>query len=240
MADSVSTAALRARVLGKARTGSVTVRDFDQGVVETLGAKVIGDTYFITELSEFDPPPGMPGIPVLFAHPEEVFQAYKQPAIEVRRDDISPALNRWHPGTLHYRTPGLGATKATATFSDGTTKTGYDRMEELQQTCPYDLLYTINIHARSRQFMSSANKILAYVMRIYQPYCAVYVKDSIGDLRSYSATTESIQPIDEAADVAERVIGFALSLRIEGELDINDPKTFGTVTRLPTIRSSKL
>jgi len=230
MADDVGTDALRARVEGRARTGIVTIRDFDQGVVETLGAKVIGDRYFITELSDLDPAPGQPGVPVVFSHPEEVLQTHRLPVIEVRRDDINAAMHRWHPGMGTYRVPGFGTRPAGSPYA-GDTRMGWDHYEEAQQACPYDILYTINIQARQRAYMAAANKVLAYVLRIYQPYSAVGVIDSVGDRRSYEAYLEGIAPLDNVPEVAERMIGFALSLRVEAELDINEPTLHKSVTK---------
>jgi len=229
MADDVGTAALRARTEGSARTGVVTVRDFDQGVVETLGAVVVDGRYFILGLSDLDPPPGEPGVPVVFSHPEEVLQTHRVPVIEVRRDDINPAMQRWHPGMGTYRAPSLGAMQVGSPFA-GDTRTAWNHYEQAQQATPFDILYTINIQARQRQYMAAANKILAYVLRIYQPYSAVYVKDSAGDRRSYEAFLDAVAPLDNVPEVAERVIGFALSLRVEAELDINEPTTSTTVT----------
>jgi hypothetical protein len=228
MADDVGTAALRARAEGRARTGIVTIRDFDQGVVETLGAKVIDGRYFITELSDVDPAPGQPGIPVVFSHPEDVLQTHRIPVIEVRRDDITAALNRWHPGMTTYRAPTLGAHSAVSPYD---ASQGWDSYEEAQQAAPYDILYTLNIQARQRTHMAAANKILAYVMKIYQPYSGVNVYDSVGDLRSYEAFLEGIAPLDSVPEVTERMIGFALSLRVEAELDINDPTIHRAVTK---------
>ena len=240
MPDDVHSTALRERQSGKARTGAVTLRDFDQGVVETLGAKVIEDRYIITGVPNVDAPPGLAGVPVVFAHPEEVFQTHKIPVIEVRRDDVSPAMNRWHPGTIHYRVPAQGAQKVAAAIPGTGMVTGYDSYEEQQQACPFDLLYSINIIAKNRQYMASAQQLLAYVLKIYQPYCGVWVKDSVGDWRSYEAFLESVAPMDEAADVAERVIGFALSLRVEAELDLNEPFKSKAITKLPTLRTKSL
>jgi hypothetical protein len=238
MADDAYMNAQIQRSLGHARNGTVTLRDFDQGVVETMKAVVINDRYFITELKYLDAAPEFPGVPVVFAHPEDVFQTHKIPVIEVRRDDISPALNRWHPGTLHYRVPASSALPRTVQFPDGTTRSGYNQYEERQQAAPFDLMYTINIIAKQRTAMAAAHSILAYVMKIYQPYTSVLVHDSIGDLRSYEAFVESVGPMDEAADVSERVIGFALSLRVEAELDISDPKVQTAVSMLAKVRTS--
>lgn len=229
MTDSVSTAALRARTDGLARTGTVNVRSFDEGVVETLGAEIIGDHYFITELFQHDAPPGYPGIPVVFSHPEDMFQTHRLPVIEVRRDDISPAVNRWHPGAEQYRTPSYGARPIDST------STHFSSVEVQQTAVPFDILYTINIMARMREYMAAANAILLYVLRIYQPYCLVRVKDSVGDYRTYEAFMESVSPLDEVADVANRTIGFALSLRVEAELDLNGPLDHKTVSQPPII-----
>lgn len=231
MADNVGTAALRARTEGRDRTGTVTVRDFDQGVIETLGAVVVGNSYFILGLSDLDPPPGMPGVPVVFSHPEEVLQTHRMPVIEVRRDDINPAMQRWHPGMGTYRTPVTGAIGIGSPYPNDPRR-AWNRYEQAQQSTPFDILYTINIQARQRQYMAAANKILAYVLGIYQPYSAVYIKDSVGDRRSYEAFLEAVAPLDNVPEVAERVIGFALSLRVEAELDINAPTTHTAVTGL--------
>lgn len=235
MADDVATADLRDRVLGKSRQGIVTIRDFDRGVVETLGAQVIDDHYYIVGLAEYDPPPGTPGIPVVFAHPEEVFRTHRTPVIEVRRDDINPAMSRWHPGMTTYQVPSYGANPIRSPLPNDT-RTSWDRQDVMQQSTPFDILYTISIQARQRQFMAAANQLLAYVLNVYQPYGGVYVTDSIGDVRSYEAFLESIAPADNVPEVGERNIGFALSLRVEAELDINPPKTYKTVSKAPSIR----
>lgn len=238
MADDVGTAALRARTEGSAQTGIVTVRDFDQGVVETLGAVVIHDQYFILGLSEYDPPPGEPGVRVVFSHPEEVLQTHRTPVIEVRRDDINPATQRWHPAMETYHAPAVGALNTVSPFA-GDTRRGWNQVEVAQQAVPFDILYTINIQARQRQYMAAANKILAYVLGIYQPYSAVLVYDSVGDRRSYEAFLDAVAPLDNVPGVGERTIGFALSLRVEAELDINPPTKHVTVSSAARITTTR-
>lgn len=257
------TEALRERTEGRARTGFVNLRSFDEGVVETLGATIDEDlqNYFLhlepVETVGFDPPvsspfhrgiveprPGLPGIPVTFALPEDVFEKYSIPVILVRREGLDPAMQRWHPGALQYRAPGRGAHPAQ--YQHGPTsevKEGFDRAEQVDQAAPFDLLYTINVVARNRGapgILNQANRLLDHVLRIYPPYCRVLVKDSVGDLRSYEAFMEGTSPLDEVADVADRVIGFAVSLRIEGELDLTDPVVRKTVTRAMSLRKEGL
>ncbi len=248
---SVNDDSLREKIAGKRQTGTVTLRDFDQGVVETLGAVVIPNEnqigYFIAyDKIGVEAPPGLPGIPIIFGSPEDSFERYKLPMILVRRDGIDPALNRWHPGALQYRAPAAGALLKTAVISaaSGTTVSAFDRMEELQQAVPYDLTYTIKVVSKYRgggtkKLVSGntahANALLAYVLRIYQPYTAVIVKDSLGDYRSYEGFVDSLSPSDDGFEVGDRVIGFDVTLRVEAELDLNDPKAFDTVLGGPKI-----
>lgn len=223
--------------LGKARTGRVSLRSFDEGVVETLGAKVVDDNYFLT-VEGIDPPPGSPGVPVTWSYPEDVYEKYKIPHILIRRDDISIAMQRWHPGTGQYRVPAPGALPVVIPSLN---LAGFDSYEELQQAVPFDLAYTLQIAARHRGGVSGSrnqcNRILDHVLRVYPPYCRVLLKDSAGGVRSYEAFMEGISPLDEHADVAERFVGFALTLRVEAELDLGEPEVHKAVTRTATVRS---
>lgn len=239
MADSVSNASLRERTDGAKPGGVVSVRSFDEGVVETMNAEIIDSNYWIV-LPGIDPPPGSPGIPVTFAFPEDAFEQFKIPVVVVRRDDISPAMQRWHPGTIHWRAPSVDALKANVNNSDGSLfKSGFDRVEEQQQSVPFDFLYTISILARSRgASRSQVNGVLDHVMRVYQPYCKVRLKDSLGDVRTYEAFNEGVSPLDDIIDIADRVLGFAITLRVEGELDLNDPATRKTVTQFGKLNFS--
>lgn len=254
-------AALRERLEGRARTGFVNLRAFDEGVVETLGAKIDPklSNYFLNleqvETVGFDPgecspfyrgpveyPPGLPGVPVTFSSPEDVYEKLRYPVIVVRRESFDPAMQRWHPGALQYRTAGRGALpvqyQATPT---ALVQDGFDRAEQIDQAAPFDFSYTIDIEARLRGFNSHAARLLDHVIRTYPPYCEVRVRDSIGDIRTYEAFMEGVSPLDQVSDVSDRMIGFSVSLRIEGELDLVDPIVRKTVTsRTTTFRQRRL
>jgi hypothetical protein len=240
------TAALRARVLGADRTGTVGLRDFDQGVVETLGAVPYGDFYLL-DIPGVEGPPGIPvppgmksPVPITFAFPEAVLDRFRIPIVLVKRESIEPALNRWHPGALQYQTSARWA-HPVVVQQGLTTLNGYNANEYLPQAVPYDITYTVSVIGRYRgtkvpgqrsvgipppnPVMSYSNLILNFVMKTYQPYCEVRVKDSIGDLRGYEAFTEGPSHLDEVSEVVERVIGFALTLRVEAELDLNGEDT---------------
>jgi hypothetical protein len=232
---------LNRRINQLERTGTVALRDFDRGVIETLHATVQEGKYYVT-VKDVDGPPGWPGVPVVFAYPEDVMQEYRLPYILVTRDDISPAMERWEPGATQYRTEAYGALPSTVTFSAGHSVSGYDRVEQLQQATPYDISYTIKILARHRGEVGNrdqVNAILFHCQRIYPPYGKVNVIDSVGDLRTYEAFQEGIANLDNIAEVADRKLGFALTLRVEGELDLHDPITIPTVTHPLTLRTGK-
>lgn len=236
--DSQAVLDMRKKVLGISRTGYVTLRDFDCGVVETMGSVVVNENYWLT-VPGIDPPPGVPGIFVTFANPEPEYEKYRIPMVLVRRSDISPAMQRWHPGLGQYRVPAPEALPVTVQLRNGTTVSGYDRYEETQQACPFDISYDIEITARHRGdagVRNQANLILAHLLKVYPPYCRVLLKDSIGDVRSYDAFMESMAVLDEVVDVADRQIGFSMSLRVEGELDVSDPEVTTVVTSPANVR----
>ena len=259
------------RRLGQSPTGIVGLRNFDQAVVESLGAEVhdvdtgkgLHSNYYLgSDLLPVEPAPGLPGIPITFSHPEDVYSRYRQPVIVVRRDDISPAMNRYHPGHKSYRAPAQSANPVTVVINPGTfgeqRLEGWDRYETKTTGIPFDLTYTISIYARHRgkgplpkkgvptgftgaqgSPRNQVNSVLDYVLRRFPPYCQVLLVDSQGDTRRYSAFMEAISHLDEVPEVTERVLGFAVTLRVEAELDLNDPEVSRAATAL-TIRSEVL
>lgn len=233
---------LKRRINQLEATGTVAVRDFDRGVVETLHATVHDDSKYYVQVQGIDGPPGWPGVPVVFSFPEDVMQDFRLPFILIRREDMSPAMERWEPGATQYRAPAAGALPATVTFGPGHTVTGYDRMEQLQQATPIDIMYTIQLLARHRGAVGNRNQVdllLRHALRIYPPYCKVNVIDSIGDLRTYEAFNEGWTSVDNISEVADRKIGFAITLRVEGEYDLHDPITIPTVKHPLTQRTVK-
>ena len=251
--EDAATLALRERLNGRAPTGTVSLRDFDQGVVTTMGATLFYNARGEPRNYYLDIPgvrgrigrEGIPGVPIVFAFPEDVFEKYDFPLIVCRRDDITPAMNRWHPGSLQYRAPAAIGSQAVVNSNPGNPDAvdliGFTHMEQLQQAAPYDITYTISIFAHNRSGgTNQANAILKKILRVYQPYARVHLVDSIGDGRTYEAFQESISHLDDVPEVVDRVIGFAVTLRVEGELDLLDPETKATVTALPTITTQQI
>jgi hypothetical protein len=242
------------RSLGKRPNGTVTLRDFDQGVIETLGARVVEDNknmtgYYLFDVNGLDnrtggvdAPDGFAGIPVVFSYPEDTFQKYKLPMLMVRRDSMDPAMNRWHPFSQQYSSFSTRGRPAAVNLSQpGVTPKwiyGYDKSENMQQAVPFDLSYTIRLISKFRGDTCKANytnALLMHVLRIYQPYCRVLVRDCIGDIRSYEAFQDNISSSEDTSEVSDRIMGFDITLRIEAELDLNVPAVYDTVISLPQV-----
>jgi len=228
---------------GSERTGIVGLVAFDRGVVETLGSIVndIGDTYIIPEIPNVSPPPEYQGVPVYFAFPDETIDHKILPSFVIRRDSISWAMARWHLGNTQYRVPAPNAHQSTVyhPITGQPLKTGFDKYEEKDQAIPTDLLYTIQIRARYRNNLGvEGMQMLDYALRKYQPYTTVYIRDSLGDTRGYDAFNESPNAVDAMTDVANRTTSFNISLRVEAELDLNDPYTVAALTGSVTFKYS--
>ena len=227
----------RERAYGLARQGVVRLRDFHEGVVKTLGAKLLplpekgpNNKHYFLLLDGIDcSDAGLPGIPIFFSYPEDVFEKYKIPLVMIRFDGMDPAMDRWHPGMVTYRVPARGATQVAGNPSR------FNRYEIQQQAPPYDLNYTVVIEARHRGIKggqkNQALLILQHVLSIYQPYTSIDVVDSVGDTRSYYAETSGVTPEDEVFDVADRTIGFSIPLRVTGELDAREAREVAAVTQ---------
>jgi hypothetical protein len=232
------------RQRGHDQQGTVGIRDFDQGLIETMGAFVEDQRYWLT-IPGIDPPPGRPGVLVTFSFPEAEFKSYVLPLVLIRRDDISPAMERWHPGCVTYRTPPADALPVKLP-DDGTinaNKAGHDRREMAYQATPFDITYTISCLAHYRGAPGQRGQVQSvfhHVLRTYGPYSTVLLHDSLGDPREYHTFTESTSVLDEHSEIADRIIGLAVSLRVEAELDLYEPGTFKTVTQPLTINLRQL
>ena len=247
--------ARRARANGEERPGRVNLRHFDQGLVETLGACILpnepppdNQRYWLN-IDGVDPPPGKPGIVVTFSFPEGEFKSMVLPLVLIRRDDISPAMDRWHTRTIAYRTPSKNANpvQLSNTQFPGQTSLaglkGFDEMEIGFQATPYDITYTISIMAHYRGAIGqrgAVQTIFEYVIQNLSPYSWINVVDDIGDPRSYFAFMEATSVLDEHPTVGERIIGFGVTLRVEAELDHTTPQIVKTVTQPLTMNLRKL
>lgn len=244
---------------GQEDNGIVTIEDFDRGVIETLGAQpfLYEGTRTSQKYSYFWPlrtvkaPPGMPGVPILFDSGEDVYEKFKIPYVKVKPAGLTPAMHRYHPMTVQFRAPARTATPMVAGGAQG-----FNRYVERQQAHPFDLSYVLSLITTRRSMPrpkaagagapqvgvvegGSSNMLLTEILRVYPAYCGVNVRDSVGDYRVYTAFMEGVTPIDQVTEVGDREIGYSISLRIEGELDL-DPDTVFPAARALTVRAATL
>jgi len=218
------------------RTGEVFIRNFDRGVVETMGGyidnpssfgidmvKMLGGdkkNYFIDVPDASEDP-----IPVIFGNPEAIKERQIYPSFLVIRGDPAPALNRWHSvGQKEYRIPGPNAV---VEYSAEYGVSGYSEYEETVQNWPYDIPYQIQVYARLE---NEVIPMLKKVLRTYKPYCRIILQDSLEETRTYTAFQQSVNDISELVDIADRVKAYSVELMVEGELTLSDPVVKPSVT----------
>lgn len=207
-----------------ARTGTVFLSDFDEGLVRTMGGELIEITLdgektqaYVIMIDGVTGPDAYGGaVPVIWQNPEDVYQAGALPHVNVSRTAITPAMQRWFPGGYEYRTPAAGAQPVRA----GNGVVGPSMLEFKQWAYPYDISYEVHIRARLR---AQADKMLKQIGKWFWAYGQIYLTDSEGAERGYYAFQESVDSLDEVADIADRMLGWTISLRCEAELDFNDP-----------------
>jgi len=233
------------RMIRHEQVGDVWLRDFDEGITKTLGCIEIGQRYYLP----LDKAPGvepplfteffgdvsqqgkpMPGIPIIYTSPAAGVQRYTLPCLRLRREDPSPALERWMSFHYKYRRPAPGFPEIEVTYRTRKVR-GYAKYEQQEGAYPYDIPYTLTCEGVGKGARAKAHTLLKHCMKKFKPQAKVHhVKDSLGRERSYWTFTEGPSDLSAATDIRDRTIIFALSLRVQGELDLNDPELKQAVT----------
>lgn len=231
------------------RIGDVFLRNFDLGMIKTLGGVLIGSQYYLpldlvpgvlpplfTEFSEDSADTGepMPGIPVIFSNAGDAVERYVIPCIRVRREDPTPALERWLSNQDKYRAPAAGAEEITVQYGSRE-KTGYSKYEMQPAGWPYDIPYTVTVEANGERARTNAQIMLRHAMGIFGPYGVVTVYDDAGEERKYNVFGEGPSDLSAVADIRDRTVIYALSLRISAELDVLPKADHQAVTSPPTV-----
>lgn len=200
------------------RTGHVDFLDYDQGVVEGLGAELDleKNQYWLPIEGIFvrpegsDAPTEITKALVRMKQAEPTRDEWNLPSILVIRDDATPVSAReWSP-TESYRLPAPGSTRVVVGGS-----IGWTAYEVKPRENPYDFTYTIECWSRYR---TVAQVLLQIVLARYPLYGKVTVVDGLGVERVYDAFQEGTADLTEINSMVDRVCGFSVSVRIEGEL----------------------
>jgi len=210
------------RIFG-VRTGHVDLLHYDQAIVEGLGAQLdeIKNQYWLSLKSEngrgifirpvgSDAPKEITKALVVYKQSEPSHTEFDIPAILINRDDLSPARDRLVSIAEAYRLPAEGAQQVVI---DG--YVGWTLYETKEQEEPYDFTYTFECWSRYR---TVAQMLLQKVMVKYPLNGRLRVVDSIGNERVYHTFQEGTADLIQVNSFVDRLCGFSLTIRVEGEL----------------------
>jgi hypothetical protein len=206
------------------KTGFVFLRNFDEGIFATLGASPdtsnLLDPCYAVSITF---PDGVKKVPVYFSQPEPIFKKMVFPFITINRDDVALAMHRWMGvGQLEYR----AGVSGTQTVINGVS--GFASYESKPQAFPHDITYTISMWDR---YEAPVQVILQNVLKALYPVGRLLVYDSLKLQRSYEYYWEgSIANLQEIIDPVTRARGYALTIRVEGELDLAQTYSTDAVT----------
>jgi hypothetical protein len=210
--------------MANGRTGVVVLKDYDVGVATTIGSTLINierDDELVqvygVEIEGVTGPDEYKGlVPVTMADPEDAFQDQFLPQIVISRGAITPAMARWFPGGREYQVAAVGSEQVVGPGG----RSMPNRIERKYWTYPFEISYDVHLRAKLRW---QADHMLQHVGRYFWAYGQVFLRDSEGEERGYYAFTESYDSLSEITDVADRLQGHTISMRVEAELDFFEP-----------------
>ena len=204
--------------------GTVSLTDFDRGVVTSLGASLINievdrqtrAAYAIDVPGVLETPPEFNGkIPVFFNHPEEVFQPFRIPSFVIRRNDLTPAFDR-QPVFGYQRVPACDATKCYVKAGNKVIE-GWSKYETRWLPLPFDVGYEVVLYARLQK--DGLAMFQHAICKMRPPWFTLCVVDSLESVREYDAGPLSISNVSELADIEDRTIGWSFSFDVRAEID---------------------
>lgn len=219
MANFTGNASPRPRVHGQP-TGYVWLRDFDLGMVNTLGATPNPDPAIrelVVQVKNL--PAGHDFVPVLGKkNPEPTSVLDRLPRIIVHRDSVDPSKERIHPDAEEYRVAaGAPVTIQLPAEPPGVTLDGSTKYCTKLQADPFDITYTIEVWHRYENWVQP---ILFHVMKTFRMQTLMRLTDSLGEARTYNVFIESgPTELSEILSLTDRGIGYSVSYRVQGELD---------------------
>lgn len=200
--------------------GEVFIRNFDEGMALTIGAvlNAANSRYEVTVAGITDP------IPVVFVTPEQPLSNYIYPSYLIRRQSIRIAVGRLQGPTLHF--------KERFTHTDNK-----QYNESKLGAFPFDITYLVQAVSRYPNEMLLMQKPL--LKKLHRHSGALFVKDSLGAMRSYDIVVEPVDDISSLTDIALKSSGLSMSVMVFAELDLSDPYVARIVETNPIIRTQQ-
>ena len=199
------------------RNGHLDFLDWDQAVVDHICAELDPDNnqYFLNLNGIFIGENPVNKALVVYKRPEPTQVEMDLPLVVLNRDDVVPAPERLYSVTEQYRVPTEGAQVVSAS---NVNCLGFTSYETKDQERPYDFIYTIEVWSRYR---AVAQMMLAMMMAKFPLRGSIDVTDSLQCVRTYAAYQEGVADLTEVLSLVDRVPGFALTVRLEGELTLD-------------------
>lgn len=226
------------------RTGIVTIRDFDIGMLHKLGfRKREPERAEFKELSLFEPlltstniilgytvVPGINSnfgfklkdeVNLVVQYPDFSITPDLLPVIVLTRDTID------FDGTRNF---GWEAQYQDAAKDSNIKQVrdviGFDKIVVKTMAMPIDIYY--NMYAYGR-FRAQTNLLFHWIMSRFQFMNILDVKDSLGDIRHYHTNFQGFGEISEVVDVGKKIIGYSIVVIVRGEIDVNDEIEYKTM-----------
>lgn len=227
---------------GETFYGTMFLRNYDQGLIETLGAELIevirdGErsrayALDLRGMRCIGPDSYNGKIPVMFGTPDPTMEPYALPIVIVKRGDPVPDWVRWEPGGSAYKLPADGSAEVSVvTNTAGDTVSGYDKYETRKKEVPFNIPYDIEL--RSKKQWQKATMLQHALKKLFPR--SLFVKDTAGNERTYAFDLEGTTNADDLADIADRTLTQVVSITVLAGLDIRDPLVWTAVQNQPEL-----
>jgi hypothetical protein len=201
------------------KIGDLTLQDWDEAIARGLGAQYDQEKnqWFLQLDWEIIPDDGVhtaiDKALVIFKKSEPTNVNMALPEITIIRDNVVPATNRELTPVVQYRLPAPGAVRISAGG-----QLGWSAYETKDKAEPYDISYTIECWARYRVV---AQQLLQIVMAKFPIRGKVVVTDSENNNGTYAVYQMGSAELTQISSMVDRVAGFSLSIKCEGELTLD-------------------
>lgn len=220
-------------------TGHVDLIDWDKAVLLKTGAlydEAQNEWYLPLGFEVEDPALGAVIVEralVVYKRPEPTQVQHEVPQIALLRVDVDPDEKRLFSPTTQYRLPCPGSCPVSVNGM-----IGYTAYETKEQERPYNFTYAIECWAR---YTVVANFLLMKMMRAFpirgeiELLATEEANRNVENTRTYVFFQEGIADLTEVNSMVERIPGYSLTIRIEGELTLDrEPYCVPSFTGTPT------
>lgn len=220
-------------------SGFVYVKDFDKGLIETLGGELVTvrlegrehQRYAIDIPGAVGPPEYGEKIPVFLVVGLSAFTPQFYPSLVLRRTSGTHDFSlggAWYP--VESIRPAPNTTMVDVVGPTGIVRTGPRYVEVQQRATPQRLEYTGVIESRGDRAQHDAHVMYQFLgEKILPPGGPLFLTDSLGDRRSYECLVEHSNDLS-ALDLLTRGAIYTFNYTVYAEIDFQRAVVMPTVT----------